>query len=270
MRRARVKQIVILGGGRITGALLAGLQLAGYKGNITVHDRNAGKLRQLRKLYGITVDNDLHRAVDQADLLAIAVRPDSVPDLLRTVGHVDRKLHAVSLAAGIPIAELRRCLGPPVRWARAMPSPASRTRHGLTALTFDRGFSPLKQKTLTDIFHCVGLVLEIPESRFDAFTVTYSSSHGYHAVASLATAAEKLGLDPKTALIAASHALADGILAWRESGISLESLLHEAATPGGIASAVMQAMDDSGYRRAVSRGLAAGIRRAKANAQISD
>jgi len=66
-------------------------------------------------------------------------------------------------------------------------------------------------------FSHVGPVFEILESKFDAFTVTYSSSHGYHALAALADAAEKLGLDHKTALTAAAHAIADGILAWRES-----------------------------------------------------
>ncbi len=262
-----MKRIVILGGGRITGALLAGLHRSSYKASIVVHDRNPGKLRRLQKLFGVGIEKDLRRAVDQAEILVIAVRPDSVSDLLRAIGPLKRKLHAVSLAAGIPIAKLRARLGPPVRWARAMPSPAFRTGRGLTAMTFDKGFSPSIQKTLTDLFQRGGPVLVIPESRFDAFTVTYSSSHGYHALASLAASAEKTGLDRKTALIAASHALADGILAWRESGIGLESLLHEAATPGGIAAAVMKAMDDSGYQRAVSRGLAAGIRRARANAR---
>ena len=52
--------------------------------------------------------------------------------------------------------------------------------------------------------------------------MTYSSSHGYHALAALAEAAEKLGLDRKTALTAAAHALADGVLAWRESDLSLD------------------------------------------------
>src|SRR5712692_7565624 len=52
--------------------------------------------------------------------------------------------------------------------------------------------------------------------------------------AALAGAAQKLGLDQKTALTAAAHALADGIVSWREGDISSNYLLREAATPGGI------------------------------------
>ena len=110
-------------------------------------------------------------------------------------------------------------------------------------------------------------MLEIPESQFDAFTVTYSSSHGYHALATLAASAQKLGLNRKTALTAAAHALADGILSWREGKIPLDQLLHEAATPGGIAAAVMKAMDSSGYRRSIRQGLRAGMARARKNAK---
>ena len=101
----------------------------------------------------------------------------------------------------------------------------------------------------------------------DAFTVTYSPSHGYHALAALAAAAEKLGLDHSTAMAAAAHALADAIAACREGQVSLAALLHEAATPGGTAAAVMDAMDRHGYRRAVNNGLAAGLKRARKNAK---
>ena len=116
------------------------------------------------------------------------------------------------------------------------------------------------------MFARVGQVVEVPERKFDAFTVTYSSSNGYHALAALASAAERAGLDRKVALMASAHALGDGILYWRESGMELQELLHEAATPGGIAAATMEAMDRAGYRRAVEKGLVAGMARARKNA----
>jgi pyrroline-5-carboxylate reductase len=260
--------VVFLGGGRITGALLAGLRLAAYDKPIIVHDRNVRKLRQLGREYGVTVELDLLRALEHAGLLIIAVRPDSVRELLKQIGEMPPTM-AVSLAAGIPLKSLRAWMGSPVRWARAMPSPVARGGRGLTAITFDRHFPAAARSQVRDFFSVVGGVLEIPETRFDAFTVTYSSSHGYHALDALATAAVKLGLDRKTALSAAAHALADGILAWREGKTSLDDLLHEAATPGGIAETTMANMDRSGYKRAVQRGLQAGMERARKNARIS-
>lgn len=261
-----MKATVFLGGGRITGALVAGLRLAKYDMPIVVHDRNPGKLRQLKKQYGVAVEPDLRRAVGQAGLLIVAVRPDSVSDLLREI-EIGRPLTVVSLATGIPLSKLRARRPSPARWVRAMPSPVSRSGRGLTALCFDRNFSRTSKREVRELLEKVGPVLEIPESQFDAFTVTFSSSHGYHALAALVASAEGLGLDRKTALIAAAHALSDGILSWRESKISLNRLLEEAATPGGTAAAAMKAMDSSGYEQSIQMGLRAGLAQARKNAR---
>lgn len=255
-------KIVFLGGGRITTALLAGLRRAGVRGRLLVHDHHPRKLQELRRAFGVSVESDLHPAVAAAQLLVIAVRPGSVRELLAGIGRVDRPIVAVSLAAGLPLSRLRGRLGPSVKWARAMPSPACRTGCGLTALTFERGMSRRAKIQIRKLFQKVGTVVEIPEKKFNLFTASFSVSHGYHALAALASAARKLGLDRKTALTAAAHALAEGIFSWRASGASLENLLREAATPGGTAAATMAAMDKAGYRRAIERGLRAGTARA--------
>jgi len=267
-----VKATVLLGGGRITAALLCGLRLAGYKAPIIVHDRNPGKLRAMEREFGVRVEPDLLTAVTQARLLIIAVRPSDVGGLLKTIRtETERRGHhtfiACSLAAGIPLSNLQKMLGPPVRWARAMPSPVARSGLGLTAVTFQRGFPQADRLQVRQFFAQVGEVLEVPESRFDAFTVTYSASHGYHALASLAQSGRTLGLDRKTAFIAAAHALGDAIISWRNGQEPLDALLREAATPGGIAATVMNSMDADGYASIIERGLRAGVNRARKNAK---
>jgi pyrroline-5-carboxylate reductase len=265
-----VKATVFLGGGRITSALLAGLRLAGYGGPIVVHDRHPEKLRTLKRQYDVIVEPDLHCAVESAHLLMIAVRPDSVRGLLEEVGtrKIRRRFTAVSLAAGVPLSKLRAGLAS-AQWARAMPSPVCRTGQGLTALTFARDLSGAARAQVRNLFALVGGVLAIPENQFDAFTVTYSSSHGYHALATLIAAAEAIGLDRKSARVAAAHALADGIAAWRTGTSPLEDLLHEATTPDGTAAAVIASLNHAGYARIVQQGLRAGIMQARKNAGIS-
>jgi len=270
------QKIVLLGGGRITSALLSGLRLAAFRAPIVVHDRNPHKLRALKKEFRIAIEPDLFRAIAQADLLIVAVRPANMMDLLRQIRQAQAEVSprnradvlACSLAAGIPLARLRAGLGPPFLWARAMPSPVARTGHGLTAVAFDRGFPKPGRALVKRFFGNVSTVVEVPEKQFDAFTVTYSPSHGYHALQALAWASQQVGLDPRNAYIAAAHALADAIDAWRNGDESLEALLHEAATPGGIAATVMNSMDSSGYARFVRKALRAGIARARANARL--
>lgn len=291
-----MKAVVFLGGGRITAALIAGLRLAGDRRPILVHDRNPEKLRALQREFQVEAAGDLKSALLRAEalraeMLIIAVRPGSVAELMEEIGRsgvMVRARIAVSLAAGIPLKKLRAGLGRGVRgagvsgakvsgsgaiggrlrWARAMPSPVCRIGHGLTALTYEHGVSRVDRGRVREFFELVGPVLEISESRFNAFSSAYSPSHGYHALATLAAAAEAAGLDRKTALTAGAHAFAEAILYWRQSGQTLAELLHEAATPGGIAAATMQAMKRYGYEKAVAAGLRAGIRRARLNARL--
>jgi pyrroline-5-carboxylate reductase len=269
MHGARVKATVFLGGGRITSALVAGLRLAGYRHPFVVHDRNLEKLQAIRRKHGVVVEPDLRRAVESALVLIVAVRPQSVRELLKQIAafKLSRPSTAVSLAAGIPLSMLHAALGSPVKWARAMPSPVCRIGQGLTALTFARDYPVTARERVRELFSLVGTLIEIPEKQFDAFTVTYSSSHGYHALAALIAAAEGIGLDRRTAQLAAAHALADGIAAWRAGDASLEELSQEAATPGGIAAAVMSTIDGCGYQRSIVSGLRAGMKQARRNSR---
>lgn len=258
---------VFLGGGRITAALIAGLRLAGDHRPIVVYDHHPEKLRALQRKYRVRVACDLNSAIRQAGMLIIAVRPRSVKELLQELMRLTTKnILAVSLAAGIPLKNLRN-FAPAFQWVRAMPSPSCRIGHGLTAVALDPQMTGPVRKRVWDLFERVGPVVTVPEKQFDIFTVTYSVSHGYHALAALSKAAQRFGLDEKTALTAAAHAFGAAIFSWSTGEQSLAELLHEAATPGGIAAATMQGMDRAGYGKALRHGLAAGLAQARRNAK---
>lgn len=264
-----MKAIVFLGGGRITGALVAGLRLAQCKQPIIAYDRNMNKLQALRRESRIEITRSLKSALRRAGIIIVAVRPQSVTELLHELAACDASPRlCVSLAAGIPLKKLRGLLGPPTGWVRAMPSPVSRIARGLTGLCFDGNVSQADRARVRELFGMVGEVLEIPEPQFNVFTATYSASHGYHALATLAQAAQGAGLEGRAALTAAAHALGDAISYWREGKLDLSDLLREAATPGGVAKATIEAMQKSGYAQAVTRGLRAGVKRAQQNAQL--
>src|SRR3977135_1671809 len=123
--------VVFLGGGRITSAALAGLRLAKTRHRLVVHDRNPGKLRDLKKHYAVAVEPDLNSAVKQADVLIVAVRPSSVREFLRaidkSIGNMDVPCRARTRPAGVPLRRLSKLVAPPLQWARAMPSPLCRS-----------------------------------------------------------------------------------------------------------------------------------------------
>ena len=193
-----MKATVFLGGGHITGALAAGLRLAGDRQEIVVYDRHPEKVRALRRESRIEIAPDLKSAIERAEILIVAVRPGSVKEMLGEVGACGVRLPQVciSLAAGIPIKNLRTWL-PRVKWARAMPSPVCRIGRGLTPVCFDREVAKGDRARVRALFDRVGPVMELPERQFDAMTAASSPTHGYHALAHLAKAAQSAGLRVK-------------------------------------------------------------------------
>src|ERR1700758_3693553 len=112
LRKGESKAIVFLGGGRITSALVAGLRLAGDEGEIVVYDRNPEKMRALRREFRAEVARDLKSAVQRAEMLVVAVRPASVKEMLgEVVACGGAPTLCVSLAAGVPLLNLRAWLG---------------------------------------------------------------------------------------------------------------------------------------------------------------
>ncbi len=275
-----MKATVFLGGGRITGALASGLRLAEVKSSkdedekaareIVVYDRHREKVLALRFESQVEIARDLKSAVERADMLIVAVRPGSVRGMLAEVGAcgAEPPKLCVSLAAGIPLANLREWMGPPVQWSRAMPSPVCRVGRGFTPICFDQSVAVRDCVRISSLFNQVGQVLDLPEEQMDAITATASPTNGYHALAALVKAAQRAGLNRPAAQMAAAHALSGGIEYWRKSTQSLDELLEEAATPGGIAAATMAAMDESGYGRAVANGIRAGVKQARKNARV--
>ncbi|HXZ18983.1 MAG TPA: NAD(P)-binding domain-containing protein [Candidatus Acidoferrales bacterium] len=265
--------IVFLGGGHITASLIAGLRGASPKlrgrARIVVHDRNPQKLRSLARRFAIEAEPSLHHAVQHAGILIVAVRPQDVIPLLAGARQIPKRAMCVSLAAGVPLSALRRACRQTVAWARAMPSPASRNRRGLTALVFDRAFPSRARQRVKSLFGRVGPTVVIPEREFDAFTVVYSTSQGYHALAARVSAARRLGLSPRTAFLAAAHGMVEGVRALEENPGAASNLLAEAATPGGIAAEVIRVMRARGYDRLVERAYRAGLARARRMARYS-
>jgi pyrroline-5-carboxylate reductase len=208
--------------------------------------------------------------VRAAQLIVLAVRPDSAEEVLRDLnvalergGPRDSRKILVSVMAGLSLAWLRKRISTGVRRARAMPSPLCESGDGLTALAFESGCAKATREAVYRLFGAFGRVVVLPERHFDAFTVIYSPSHGVHALSALADAGVEAGLSRKTALQAAAHALSGAEAAFKAGGGDLKRMVRQAATPGGTAEVTMAGMESAGYRKAVAEGVQRGIARAR-------
>ena len=120
------KKIAIIGGGNLGTAIAEGLISSGevLPAALTVTRRRVEMLQKLKNL-GIHVSSDNVKAVQDANLVILAVKPYQIMEILRQIKPVlraDKVL--ISLVAGIDLKEITEVTGNGIPVFRAMPNTA--------------------------------------------------------------------------------------------------------------------------------------------------
>ena len=119
------KKLAILGGGKMGGILVKGVidRKILAPENITVTDIDAGRLEELASTLNVRVSSDNKKAVKQADVIILAVKPQTFPKMLQEIRPaVTASKIFLSIAAGIPTEAIEKALPKGARVLRAMPN----------------------------------------------------------------------------------------------------------------------------------------------------
>lgn len=260
------KQVAVLGAGVMGEALVSGFVAGGRVSHkqIVVTDPRSERLTALSSRYGVGVTASNAAAVGEADLVVIAVKPNVVPEVLREIA---AKLHpgavVVSIAAGVPLAELEEGTPESVAVIRAMPNSPCQIRAGVVALAAGRGVNPESKALVSEVMECVGKVLWLEESLLDAVTGLSGSGPAYVYVflEALADGAVKAGLPRATALQLAVETVIGAAQMVAKTGIHPAALKDQVATPGGTTIAGLAVLETGGFRGAVIQAVEAAAGR---------
>jgi pyrroline-5-carboxylate reductase len=141
-------RFAFIGGGNMAEALLKGL-LSGLHipaTQITATDVVPQRLAYLETTYGIATSTDNLRAVQEHEVMILAVKPQIMPEVLKAIAPaVTRDKLVISIAAGIPLQTLQQGLGVDSRVIRVMPNTPALVLSGAA------GISPGKAATPHDV-----------------------------------------------------------------------------------------------------------------------
>jgi pyrroline-5-carboxylate reductase len=193
------KKLAVLGAGKMGETLIAGMLEGGMISNDSViaTAKHAERLELLEKKYKIATTLSNRKAVKSADFIFLAVKPQTVKELLEEVrGEVSREQVVISVVASVTTSFIERVLDAPVPVVRAMPNTPCLVRSGMTAIC--RG-SYAEDEHLTEakrMFDYVGRTLILDEKHMDAVTGLSASGPAfiYIIIESLAEAGVKVGL----------------------------------------------------------------------------
>jgi pyrroline-5-carboxylate reductase len=253
----------LIGAGHIARALAEGWSRSGVGAapQLRFFDVEPGKAAALAAASGGEATASLAELVSLSDLVVVAVRPQHVDAVLRSVAPLLGARVLVSVAAGIPLQRLLDPLPGGSLVARVMPNvPAAL---GLGVFLLVPGTLGPARERVEDLFALAGEVVPIAEELFDAATAVSGCMAGMLArfVEAFTVAAQAHGVPADTAarLAVASVHGAAALIAREDDAAAVGAA---AATPGGMTAAAIKALDEGGLTAAVAAAVDAATARA--------
>ncbi|MBA0915305.1 MAG: pyrroline-5-carboxylate reductase [Nitrospiraceae bacterium] len=260
-------KIAFIGGGQMAEALIGGL-LAGRlcpAESIWVTDPVAARGDHLKSQFGVRVGSANREAIAWANVVVLAVKPQTLPAVLSEVGPALAQSLVVSIVAGVTIKTIAEQMGGAMRVVRAMPNTPALVREGMTALALGSGVSEEDSRLARTVFEAVGRVVLVEERLMDAVTGLSGSGPAYVflAIEALADGGVQMGLPRQTAELLAAQTVLGAAQLVLESGVHPAQLKDRVASPGGTTIAGLYQLEQGSFRATLMAAVEAATMRSK-------
>ncbi len=267
---ALVKSTIgFIGCGAMARALAGGLVEAGLApSQIRASDPFEAARAQFAEAIGATPVEDNDEVVNGTDLVVIAVKPGAVAGVLSAL---DPKLAAgplwVSIAAGVPLADLQGALPDFARVVRTMPNTPALVGAGATAYFPAAGVSEDDIALVEQVLEAAGYCWRAPnEDLLDAVTGLSGSGPAYVflMIEALSDAGVRQGLPRDAAQALATQTVYGAAKLALETGTHPGVLKDQVTSPGGTTIAGLEQLEAGGVRAALYAAVRAATERSKA------
>lgn len=264
-----MKRIAFIGGGNMAFALVGGLRAAsaadgpsGDRLDIVVADPITS---QLARFEGVSITESNPVAVDSADAVVLAIKPQVMREVVSALPLTVRQL-VISIAAGVPVEAISRWTSANQPIVRCMPNTPALLRAGISGLTancfVDAGMKALAERILA----AAGQVVWFDdEDSLHAVTALSGSgpAYAFYLLEGMIEAGVELGLD---AAIAERLATATVLGAARmaEADSDGPGLLRERVTsPGGTTERALSILESARVRAKFKQAIRAACQRSR-------
>jgi len=255
----KATRIGFLGGGNITGALVAGLLGSKVVGQdqIRVADPRQDRLSELANEHGVGVTSSNTELFTWANVVVLAVKPQVLPVVFGECGAALGKGHlVVSLCAGVSLRTIEAGVGAGTRVVRAMPNAAALARASATALSAGSLATESDLDVARALFDAVGKTVLLDEHHLDAVTGLSGSGPAYVLlfIEALADGGVKAGLPRDVALLLAAQTVLGAAQLLVDSKQHPAALKDMVTSPGGTTIAGLSVLELAGVRGATELG----------------
>lgn len=262
------KKIAFIGGGNMAKAIVFGLLAKGYVAeNIIVCEHNPDKHHTFNEkgVFTTLVATD---AVQQADVVLLAVKPQNMQEACAAFQHMDlQKKWIISIAAGISVSALQRFLPTAQQFVRVMPNTPALISQGMSGLFATPTVSPEFKQYATDLFESVGKACWVEqEADINTIIAASGSSPAYFFLfmEEMQKTLIEMGLTEQQArLLVQQSALGAAEMVVANPQTPIETLRQQVTSKGGTTAAAINIFQQRQIDQTVKQAMQAAVDRAE-------
>lgn len=262
------KKLTFIGTGNMAFAIIQGLLKSGYPASqiIVCNKSNLARRAELQAV-GIETNFTNGEAVEQAEVIVLAVKPQIMAEVCAEFGHLDfSDKWVISVAAGISVHRLEQLLPSARNIIRTMPNTPSLIGEGLTGLFAKKSVNSTACEFAEKLMSAVGktLWLEQEEQINHIIAVTGSSpAYFFRFMEAIQQTAEKLGFSTEQArFLVQQAALGSAKLVAANPDTSLATLRENVTSKGGTTAKALEVFNHHRLDNIVEEAMQAAILRA--------
>ncbi|MFY1637365.1 pyrroline-5-carboxylate reductase [Solwaraspora sp. WMMB335] len=259
-------KVAVIGAGKIGELVLSGLLRAGWPAaQLLATARRPERAEEIAVRYGVPVVDNL-AAVVEAEVLAIAVKPQDAATLLDQIGpKVPTDKLVISLCAGLPTEFFARRLAEGTPVIRVMTNTPALVDQAMTAISAGRHATAAHLALAEEMFQPLGSTIQVPETQQDAVTALSGSGPAYFylLVEAMIDAGILLGLPRQVAHDLIVQTAIGSAVMLRDSGEHPVKLREAVTSPAGTTISAIRELENHGVRAAMLAALEAARDRAR-------
>lgn len=230
---------------------------------IYASDRNPERVEELSERYGVHGTGDNVRVATEADVLVIALKPQTVSRALKELrGKVKKEAPVLSIVAGATVSAIRKGLSHQ-KVIRCMPNLPCRIRKGMTVWTAPPDLDESDLEKVQEILGVMGGELRVDdESHIDRATAVNGTGPAIMAefVKGLLEAATFIG-EPRSVaqetVLATLAGTTEMIRKSAEEGKHIAEIIDEVTSPGGTTSRALQELKRGSFTACLTDAVSA-------------
>jgi pyrroline-5-carboxylate reductase len=262
-------KLVLVGAGKMGGAMLEGWLKAGVKGAqvVVLDPAPPPGSAALIAAQGIAHNPPLE-GLCGVEVVVMATKPQIMDEVLARVGRLGVQHPLIlSVAAGKTIATFEKAFGPGAAVIRSIPNTPAAIGRGITAMAVNRNVSGDQISLARALLAAIGEVVSVDdEALIDAVTAVSGSGPAYvfYLTECLARAGAAAGLPHDLAMQLARATVAGAGELMQRSGIEAATLRENVTSPKGTTWAALQVlMGDDGLDQLMQRAVKAATERSR-------